>query len=470
MSRRLYGFWIFLTGGGVRFHNITFGCQMNVGDADWLRLSLEARSWQYVEEDEAEVFLLSTCSVREKPEQKVYSLLGRLQKSYWQKNRRIFVAVGGCVAQQIGEQLWQQFPFVRLVYGTDGLPLVPDALQRLAEDSELRLSFLDFYRTYPERKMSLPTMLPPQAFVNIMQGCDNFCTYCIVPFTRGRQKSRQAAAVVEECRLLVSRGVREITLLGQNVNSFGLDKNADGTTFSQLLRQVAEIDGLMRLKFVSSHPKDIAPDVISAFGELLNLCPQLHLPLQSGSDTVLKAMGRKYTLEKYMQIVHNLREVSPNIALSTDLIVGFPSESEADFEQTLAAVKEIGFESSFSFKYSDRPGTRAEKMTGKIDEVEKSRRLTELQALQAELTEKALAARVGKIDSVLVEGKSRRQGDLLVLPNEMNSKTLWQGRDSGGRIVHFADLRNDLTGKILSVRIIRAGKHSLQAEVEGAVW
>ncbi len=443
----------------MRFHNMTFGCQMNVGDADWLRFSLEARGWQHVAEEHAQVFLLNTCSVREKPEQKVYSLLGRLQKMYWQKDPRIFVGVGGCVAQQIGEQFWKRFPFVRLVYGTDGVPMVPQALERLRDTDGLRISLLDFMEHYPERDSSFPDRLPPQAFVNIMQGCDNFCAYCIVPFTRGRQKSRQAQAIVEECRQLVARGVREITLLGQNVNSFGLDRHGDGTGFADLLRQVAAVDGLERLRFTTSHPKDIAPDVIAAFGELPELCPQLHLPLQSGSDAVLQAMGRKYTLEKYMRIVEDLRRVCPQIALSTDMIVGFPGESEADFEKTLDVMRAVGFESSFSFKYSDRPGTRAARLPGKIEEKEKGRRLFALQTLQARLTAQALSTRVGRQETILVEGRSRKQ-----------SSVCWQGRDGGGRIVHCQSHEDGLVGQMLPVQIIQANKHSLLAEAGGAPW
>lgn len=444
----------------MRFHNMTFGCQMNVGDADWLRFALEARGWEHVDEERAQVFLLSTCSVREKPEQKVYSLLGRLQKTYWQKDRQIFVGVGGCVAQQIGERFWQRFPFVRLVYGTDGVPMVPQALERLRDTDGLRVSLLDFMEHYPERESYLPDRLPPQAFVNIMQGCDNFCAYCIVPFTRGRQKSRQASAIVDECRRLVARGVREITLLGQNVNSFGLDRHGDGTSFANLLRQVAGVDGLERLRFTTSHPKDIAPDVIAAFGELSVLCPQLHLPLQSGSDAVLQAMGRRYTLEKYMRIVEDLRKVCPQIALSTDMIVGFPGESEADFEKTLAAMQEVGFESSFSFKYSDRPGTRAAKLENKIDEQEKARRLFTLQALQEELTMKSLNARVGRQEIILVEGRSRKQAE----------SACWQGRDGGGRIVHCQGPDDELTGRMLPVWITDAHKHCLLAEAGGRPW
>lgn len=245
---------------------------MNVADGDWLTQSLVSRGWTQAPEADAQVFVVTTCSVREKPEQKVYSLLGRL-KAYVDRNPDVFVAVGGCVAQQIGEEFWNRFPFVRLVFGTDGTAMVPQALERLAADPALRISLLDFLDHYPEREQPEGGAVQAQAFVNIMQGCDNFCTYCIVPFTRGRQKSRAASAVVAECEALVRRGARELTLLGQNVNSYGQDKHGDGTSFAALLQRIAAIPGLLRLKFTTSHPKDIAPEVVAAFGELPALCP-----------------------------------------------------------------------------------------------------------------------------------------------------------------------------------------------------
>lgn len=444
----------------MRFHILTFGCQMNVADSDWLRQVLEARGWIQVREEEAQVFLVTTCSVREKPEQKVYSLLGRL-KAYADRDPSVFVGVGGCVAQQIGEDFWRRFPFVRLVFGTDGIAMAPDALDRLAADPELRISLLDFLDHYPERDLAESSAVSAQAFVNIMQGCDNFCAYCIVPYTRGRQKSRSSDAVVAECASLVRRGARELTLLGQNVNSYGQDKHGDGTSFAGLLERIAAIPGLKRLKFTTSHPKDIAPEVIAAFGNLSNLCPQLHLPFQSGSNSVLKAMGRKYTRERYLDIVRALRTVRPNIALTTDIIVGFPGETAQDFEDTLSLMREVRFVSSFSFKYSDRPGVRAEKMSLKIPEEEKARRLSVLQDLQNRITEEELAAVVGTETLVLVEGRSKMQDEETVW---------WRGRDEGGCIVNFPWPESDLMGKMARVAILDSKKHSLTGEIRGEPW
>lgn len=444
----------------MRFHILTFGCQMNVADSDWLHQVLMARGWTAVSEEEAQVFLITTCSVREKPEQKVYSLLGRL-KDYVDRDASVFVAVGGCVAQQIGTQLWQRFPFVRLVFGTDGLAMVPDALDRLADDPELRLALLEFTGYYPEREQVHGHGVGAQAFVNIMQGCDNFCAYCIVPFTRGRQKSRGTDAVVAECASLVRRGARELTLLGQNVNSYGQDVHGDGTSFAGLLERVADIPGLERLKFTTSHPKDIAPEVVAAFRYLPNLCPQLHLPFQSGSDAVLAAMGRKYTRERYLEIIGSLREARPDIALSTDIIVGFPGETEDDFEQTLSLVQEVRFVSSFSFKYSDRPGVRAEKMPCKVTEEDKARRLRILQTLQDRITLEELSAAVGTEVDVLVEGHSRVQD---------HGQHFWRGRDRAGRIVNFSWAGPDLVGKMVRVFIVESKKHSLAGEMRGVPW
>lgn len=434
------------------------GCQMNEADASWLSHALTARGWEEAPEDDAQVFVVLTCSVREKPEHKVFSVLGRLAPRLGEDG---FVAVGGCVAQQLGEGLWQRFPGVRLVFGTDGTSMVPDAMLRVARNPGQRLSLLDFADTYPEREHNLPDTVPAQAYVSIMQGCDNFCAYCIVPYTRGRQKSRRAAAVVAECQDLVARGAREITLLGQNVNSFGQDPSGDGTSFAELLRQVAAIPGLMRLRFTTSHPKDLAPEVVAAFADLPSLCPHVHLPVQSGSNAVLAAMGRRYTREKYLEIVAALRAARPEIALTTDLIVGFPGESAADFADTMRLVEEVGFASGFSFKYSDRPGTRAEKLPFKVPEEEKARRLALLQDVLAQGTARDLAAQVGREVEVLVEGPSRSQSGPV---------PWWMGREGGNRIVHFPSAVADLVGRLVRVRVQESTKHALRGEVVGEPW
>lgn len=448
----------------MRFHVTTYGCQMNVNDSKWLGHSLKAMGWEEGVEDQADLLVVNTCSVRDKPEQKVYSHLGRM-RGLWLKNPALIAAVGGCVAQQVGERFWARFPFVRLVFGPDGLPMVPGAVQRLFREPDLRISLLDFSEAFPERDPALPGGGEAvQAYVNIMQGCDNFCSYCIVPLTRGRQRSRSSDSILEECRALVSRGILEITLLGQNVNSYGLDAQGTLPVFSDLLESIAGLPGLKRLRFTTSHPKDLSERTIEAFGRLNALCPQLHLPLQAGSDAVLRAMGRKYTLGAYLEKVDALRKVRSDIALTTDLIVGFPGETEEDFKKTLDAVREVGFESSFSFIYSDRPGTRAAVMESKVSGQEKARRLQQLQSVQAEISQAFLNARVGRLARVLVEGPSRKTS--AAAEGLGRTGRSLQGRDEAGRVVNFTAPGLDLVGKLVSVRILEAKKHSLWGNME----
>ncbi|MCJ2163978.1 MULTISPECIES: tRNA (N6-isopentenyl adenosine(37)-C2)-methylthiotransferase MiaB [unclassified Pseudodesulfovibrio] len=449
----------------MRFHIITFGCQMNVHDSQWLTRALESRGWVEAGEDDAQVYILNTCSVRDKPEQKVYSELGRIA-AHLKRDENVFAAVGGCVAQQVGEGFFDRFKFIKLVFGSDGIAGAPNALERIAQGKDERMALLDFVSIYEEReqpeeqRVSIPETR--QAFVNIMQGCDNFCSYCIVPYTRGRQKSRAPEAILAECRMLVESGVREINLLGQNVNSFGMDKGGVGVSFAHLLTMVSSIDGLDRLRFTTSHPKDIASEVISAFGELENLCPSLHLPMQAGSDHVLKAMRRKYDMKRYLSIVDGLRAVRPDIVLTTDLIVGFPGETEEDFQQTLDMVERVGFESSFSFKYSDRPGVAAVNMEPKVSEVEAAERLMRLQTLQNSITRKCLKNLVDVRTDVFVEGLSRMQE---------GEYTFWKGRDPSGRIVNVAmEQAEGLTGMMIPVKIVEAKKHSLMGERMGELW
>lgn len=451
------------------FHILTFGCQMNVNDSLWLSRALQRRGFVESTLDEAGIVILNTCSVRDKPEQKVYTTLGRI-RHVTRHIPNAFVVVAGCVAQQIGSGFFSRFPQVRLVVGSDGLATAPDAIERLCREPGLRLDLTDFSETYPERDPALSETSPvdPVGYVNIMQGCDNFCSYCIVPFTRGRQKSRAAAAVLAECQSLLQAGVREITLLGQNVNAYGLDKRnrmQGDTSFAALLRQVSELcsgserERLPRLRFVTPHPKDFSEETVSLFADLPNLCPRLHLPLQAGSNAVLSRMGRRYTLERYLDLVRQLREAQPDLALSTDLIVGFPGETESQFQETLDALDAANFMSSFSFCYSDRPGTAASRLGGKIALEEKAERLARLQARQDMLSERWLQSRIGLNTQLLLESPSRRQ--------EQEDPTMesWQGRDPWGDTVNIGLLRGvGKAGLLLPVRLVAAKRHSLLAE------
>lgn len=367
---------------------------MNVNDSLWLARSLQKRGFVETSLENARVVILNTCSIRDKPEQKVYSALGRVRDAT-KHTPQAFAVVAGCVAQQIGTGFFKRFPQVRLIIGTDALIFAPDAIEKLCLDPDLRLDFTAFSQNYAERDPAFLDKTDPSVFVNIMQGCDNFCTYCIVPYTRGRQKSRSQRAILAECRAALEKGAQEITLLGQNVNAYGLDKYADpGSSFATLLRQVAELPGLRSLNFVSSHPKDFSPDVIQLFAELPQLSSRLHLPLQSGSDAVLARMNRKYDRTHYLTLVAELRKARPDLELSTDLIVGFPGETEEDFQQTLSIMDEANFVSSFSFMYSDRPGTVASRFTDKVPDPIKAERLQRLQHRQKELIDqqKALVA------------------------------------------------------------------------------
>ena len=445
------------------YHIITFGCQMNVHDSQWRGRVLQRRGFAEGSLEEAQVVVVNTCSVREKPEQKVMSALGRIRQAT-NSNPDVLVVVTGCVAQQLGEELFRQ-PQVRLVAGSDGIASAPEAIERLLAEPDRKLSLLDFTSSYEEREEGVRAPSGPVAYVNIMQGCDNFCAYCIVPYTRGRQKSRLTAAVLDDCRKALEDGAREICLLGQNVNAFGRDKHGDGVSFADLLRQVAALPGLLRLRYVTPHPKDMGPEDVALFGELPNLCPRLHLPLQAGSDAVLARMGRKYDAARYIELTDALRAARPDIALSTDLIVGFPGESEEDFQQTLALMRRCGFMSSFSFCYSDRPGTRASRFLDKIAPDVQQDRLLRLQALQEELGQAWLDARIGQETDLLIEGESRRDGG-------SDGLRSWQGRDPYGALVHVGlpSADGDMTGRMVRVRLTEAKKHSLLGQQAGASW
>ena len=470
---------------------------MNVNDSDWLRRALLDRGFSPAEFEDARIHILNTCSVREKPENKVYTELGRIRMlARRHAGRGVFACVGGCVAQQVGERLFKRSKELRLVFGTDGISLAPEAIAMLAEKPEHRLSLLDFSKDYAEREHyvgqnraakemreivplaaeapantgqageAAPQSAPSSAFVNIMQGCDNFCAYCIVPFVRGRQKSRKSAAILDECRLLLENGTKELTLLGQNVNSYGLDSAAaaEKASFVELLHAVAALPGLERLHFVTPHPKDMPAELISAFAELPQLSSRLHLPLQAGSDRILKKMGRKYDLARYFELVESLRRARPDLQLSTDIIVGFPGETEKDFEATLEAMQRANFASSFSFVYSDRPGTRASKMEDKIPRAVGLERLARLQKWQDENTARILAGMVGSRARVLIEGGSLKPK----MPGrERENLHSVHGRDEHGFSVNIPVQAENIPepGQILYAEITGAGRHTLKGRV-----
>lgn len=410
--------------------------------------------------DQADLVILNTCSIRAKAEQKVMSLLGVLRKHKKQRPE-MKICVAGCVAQQEGQEIIRRMGHVDLVVGTQNIydiVLLLDSLERKSVATKLidNYSIPAFIPNLQTEKSQ--TQKPPvfRKFLTIMQGCNNFCSYCVVPNTRGREISRSVSHIIEEAKAIVEAGVKEITLLGQNVNSYGQTNSVteDGSkyTFATLLREVAQVEGLKRLRFTTSNPKDLSDELMSCFAEIDILCPQFHLPVQSGSNNVLAAMHRRYTRELYLEKVGALRAYCPDIAITTDVIVGFPGETEEDFEDTMSLLEEVRYHGSYSFKYSDRPGTRSKDFPDKIDEATKSKRLARFQGRQDEISMEYNKSYVGKIYPVMIE---RNEHDRMV------------GRSGSNHLVHFKDLSSCvIPGDIIQARIIHAGQHSLQGEVE----
>ena len=384
----------------------TFGCQMNEHDSEDILNLLASIDYQPTPDPQkADLILVNTCSVREKAEQKVYSLLGRLKR--YKKNGKIILGVGGCVAQQEGDKLLEKAPYVDIIFGTGNIHRLPELINtaRSARKVQVATEFHEDFTRYP--LPSLPKPFQVKAFVTIMEGCDNFCSYCVVPFVRGREKSRPGAEIIKEVRGLVAAGVKEVTLLGQNVNSYGATV-AGELSFSGLVKELNKIEGLERIQFTTSHPKDLSDELIACFAEQPKLCPHIHLPLQSGSDRILRMMNRGYTREEYLLKIKKLRAACPEIGITTDFIVGFPGETEKDFQATLDIVNKIEYDEFFSFKYSDRPKTQASHFSDKLSEEEKACRLSILQDKQQSITLKKNRSLIGKTLAVLVEGGSKK--------------------------------------------------------------
>ncbi len=443
----------------VRIH--TFGCQMNVYDSERLLAGLVPLGFEATDEDcEADLIILNTCSVRGKPEAKVSSMLGRLAplKS---RNPNLRLAVGGCVGKQHGQELLDRIPYLDLVFGPDQVGSIGELVSRLYDDGgRLAQTAVEADRGKVFAVSNEEVVTGSSAFLSIMKGCNQFCAYCIVPFVRGREVSRDPDEILAQAQALVARGVREITLLGQNVNRYGLDRPGL-PSFAQLLRQVHEVPGLQRLTFVTSNPGDCPEELIQCFADLPKLLSFFHLPLQSGSDQILSAMNRRYTRAQYFELVARLRAVRPEMHLSTDLIVGFPGETEAQFQETLSAARQIRWGSAFSFSYSVRPGTAAAKLPDDVPAAEKNRRLQELQEILDQCLHEGLVANVGSLASVLVEGESRRGDGQL------------QGRTHSNYIVNLRvpeELEGQIRpGMLVKVKIIRPLLHSLRGEALGLV-
>ena len=436
----------------MRYCVKVFGCQMNTVDGDRLRTVLRGMGWAETGEDSADLVIMVTCSIREKAEQKVYSDLGRFGKR-WRETGRPAVAVVGCMAQRVGAELFNRFPWVRLIAGPRHLGQVPGVINSLL-DSASRFLLLD------EDPVSVIDLETPgivrsnrwRGYVTIAHGCDNFCTYCIVPYVRGRFQSRAARDIIDDVDALVRDGARDVTLLGQNVNSYGTDF-PDGPSFSDLLRKVAEIPGLSRLRFVTSHPKDFTKGIVEAMVENPVICPSVNLPIQSGSDRILKRMNRGYTVEEYAEKIGWIREAFPEAGLTSDLIVGFPGETEEDYELSLKALERFRYDLVHTAAYSRRPPSGAATMEGQLTEVEKTRRLNSVNALQKEIALSINKRLEGRVLEVLFDGPAPKGPGLIA------------GRTLSDKVVLARGTEEDF-GQIRRVRIERGDAWSLYGVLE----
>ncbi len=437
----------------------TFGCQMNEYDSDKMADVLRAAEGYEKTDDpqEADLILFNTCSVREKAQEKVFSDLGRVQHL---KARGARIAVGGCVASQEGAAIIERAPYVDVVFGPQTLHRLPELLaaREAQQRPQVDISFpeIEKFDHLPPARVEGPT-----AFVSIMEGCSKYCSYCVVPYTRGEEVSRPFEDVLVEVAELAEQGVKEVTLLGQNVNAYRAPMSSNASVaggaaemadFATLIEYVAEIPGIERIRYTTSHPNEFTPALIAAYAKVPQLVSHLHLPVQHGSDRILMAMKRGYTAMEYKSTVRKLRAVRPELSLSTDFIVGFPGETEEDFAKLVKLIEEVGFDNSFSFIYSPRPGTPAANLPDDTPHEVKLQRLQKVQALIEANMRRISASRVGTVQRVLVEGPSRRD------PQEL------MGRTECNRVVNFAAPAR-LIGQMVDVRITQAYPHSLRGEV-----
>ena len=435
-----------------KYHIVTYGCQMNVHESEKIAGILRRMGYEdTAKTEDADIIVFNTCCIRENAENHAFGNIGALKKLKKQKPD-LLIAVGGCMTQEEGktEVLRKKFPFIDIMFGTLNLEDLEKLILRKKQQKkkviEIReqageiVEFEDAYRTSY-----------PNAWVNIMYGCNNFCSYCIVPYVRGRERSRKPENIINEVKKLVAEGYKEITLLGQNVNSYGSD-GATGMTFAQLLDQVASIDGKFRVRFMTSHPKDFNEDVVKVMKKHRKICQLVHLPVQSGSNAVLQAMNRRYTREKYLGEVEMLRAYLPEAELTTDIIVGFPGETEADYLDTERLVKEVDFASAFTFVYSPRQGTKAATMSNQIPEDVQKDRIMRLVELVNSLTRKKSEKYAGKTVEILCEDYDEKKG-------------LYLGRDEFGRMGYFKSDKN-VVGEFIQLKVTRANGISLFGEME----
>lgn len=430
------------------YHITTYGCQMNVHESEKIAGILSELGYTGCENiEDADIAVFNTCCIRENAENHAFGNIGMLKKL---KNNKkdMLIAVGGCLTQQIGKAdvLHERYPYVDIIFGTHNLNNLKELILKKQKQKKAVIEIKEEGVICEEEK-PLRTSYP-NAWINITYGCNNFCSYCIVPYVRGRERSRRSENIIKEAEELISRGYKEITLLGQNVNSF-----ANGTgdiSFPELLRRVANIDGRFRLRFMTSHPKDFSEELVKVIAENPKICKSVHLPVQSGSNAVLKAMNRKYTVEDYLKKVEMLKKYVPDCTLTTDLIVGFPNESEEDFRDTMRLVEKVGYSSAFTFVYSKREGTVAAKMDGQIPEEISKDRIMRLIALVNAQTRAQSAQYVGKEVEILCEDFDKKKG-------------LYQGRDEYGRMAYFSS-EESAVGEFVNLKITEANGISLYGE------
>ena len=437
----------------LSFYLKTFGCQMNKHDSDsvsQILLNQGYRQSQAIED--AQIILINTCAVRQKAEDKALTLIGRLA-SLKRKNPDLITGILGCVAQNQGVDLLAHFPHLDLVIGPRNVHHIDELISKIRKkrNKVFSLNLTEEIFLFPKYNGYLKGKVT--SFLKIMEGCDNFCSFCIVPFVRGRETSVPATKIIDRAYQLIREGVREITLIGQNVNSYN-KKNKAELSFAGLLKALDEIPGLQRLRFTTSHPKDLSDEVIGLFGRLKTLCPHIHLPIQSGSDAVLRRMNRGYTAEQYRKLIEKLRSTRPDIAVSSDMIVGFPGETEKDFQDSLSLIEEVEFDNLFSFRYSDRRGTKATRLPNKVAEGEKQERLSLLQERQRKITLAKNKSLEGTTQTVLEEGPAKHGGGQR------------SGRTSGNKILNYVST-TDLTGASVRVKVLKGFQNSLFGEFVG---
>ncbi|MBI3399227.1 MAG: tRNA (N6-isopentenyl adenosine(37)-C2)-methylthiotransferase MiaB [Deltaproteobacteria bacterium] len=438
----------------------TFGCQMNENDSERMMAILKHLNYKTTKNlHEADMVILNTCSIRNRAEQKVYSALGRLKKLKTDKPELI-IGVGGCVAQQEGERLLKRVPHLDIVFGTHNIHCLPDLMKKVKVERN-RVAVTEFVDSIEEESFAYAyaedysgsQSQRVKAFVAAMRGCDNFCSYCIVPYVRGREMSRKSADILQEVNRLAESNIKEVTLVGQNVNSYG-NKEED-ISFTGLLKAVCRVNGIERVRFMTSHPKDMSEELIELFGEEDKLCRHIHLPVQSGSNIILEKMKRGYTREDYLNKACKLKRLYPEIGITSDIIVGFPGETEAQFLETMSLIQEVEFDNIFSFKYSPRPETEAAAFDDHIPEPIKEERLDILQKMQRDITLRKNQKMVGQIVDILIEGKSKTaKGASHTANNQL------MGRTSCNKAVNISG-DDAYVGKIVPVRIEKASVNSL---------